>query len=319
MTLTRLRSFVQSVCFAILMYGGRLGLHLGHFLPCFACPYAGSCAGHCYLMALQGPFRGLQIPLAQMISVWGYRALGMLFGFLLLVVILNKTWCGWICPFGTIQDWIAGIRKKIGLRESQFSWKVMDRIVFIKYIILILLITVPVLIANSSLHPDLEFFFCQICPAKILMPIFNGKITYFAVDFTNTITITMTIIALILCAGLLAGCFFKDRFFCIFCPMLALIALCERISFIRIKKNTHSCIGCANCMRICPMDIRKIHMEKKKKDIRSPECIQCFKCVEACPGENTLKVSFLKWNLYSSSRKNILKLFKKNINLRKSK
>ncbi|MBN2534354.1 MAG: 4Fe-4S binding protein [Spirochaetales bacterium] len=311
MILGRLRFLIQSVSFFVLMYGGRIGLHLGYFLPCFACPYVGSCAGHCYLMAFQGPFWGLQIPFVQFLSTWGLRALAMFFGFILFVILLNKTWCGWICPFGTLQDWITGIRKKMGIRESQFSWKVMDLLTSIKYILLILLILIPVCIANTGLHKDFELFFCQICPAKILLPLFNGNISYFAMDFTNTITMAMTISALILCAGLLAGCFFKDRFFCLFCPLLAFISLFKKIGFIRLEKNTHLCTGCANCMRVCPVDAREVYMEKEKSSIRSPECIQCFKCVEACPRDNTLKVKFLKWTLYSSSKENAVIFFKR--------
>ncbi|MBN2440339.1 MAG: 4Fe-4S binding protein [Spirochaetales bacterium] len=309
MILTRLRFLIQTISFILLMYGGRLRLSLGHFLPCFGCPYVGSCAGDCYLMALQGSFWGFQIPFTGFLSTWGLRALGMFFAFALLVLVLNKTWCGWICPFGTLQDWITGIRKKTGIRESQLSYKVMDSLDFIKYIALVVLIIIPVLIANAGLHTDLGLFFCQICPAKILLPLFNGNPTYFSVDFTNTITMVMTISALILSAGLMVGCFFKDRFFCIFCPMLALITLFDAIGFLRLKKNINSCTGCGNCMRICPLNIRTVHMEKEKSTIRSPECIQCFKCVEACPQDETLKITFLKWTLYSSSKKNILAFF----------
>ncbi len=286
--------------FAVLTYGGRFGLRLGHFLPCFACPYVGSSCGHCYLMALQGPLMGLQIPFAHIIGIWGLGALGIFAGFFLLVIFLSKTWCGWICPFGTLQDWITSVRKRFVIRESRFSWGLMDKLKPIKYILLVLLVVIPILIANAGLHPDFAYPFCQICPAKPLMPIFEGNFTYFSLDITNPITTIMTVLSVILAAGFLIGMFFKDGFFCIFCPMLALISIFEKIGFVRLTKNVDSCIGCGNCQRVCPADIRKVYLEKEKENVLSPECMECFKCVESCPEDNTLSVKFLKWRLFSS-------------------
>ena len=56
MIIRRYRAAVQVAAFGILLYGGRLGLRLGNFLPCLACPYVQGCAGHCYFMALQSPW-----------------------------------------------------------------------------------------------------------------------------------------------------------------------------------------------------------------------------------------------------------------------
>ena len=311
MKLYRLRFLVQSVSFVVLTYGGRFGLRLGHYLPCFACPYVGSCSGHCYLMALQGPHWGGQISLAQIISFWGLRALGMFVGFLALTILLSKTWCGWICPFGTFQDWISSLRKKLAIREAQFPWNLRDKLKPIKYILLISLIVVPILIANAGLHSDFKFPFCQICPAKPLMPVFEGNFSYFALDLTNPITAVMTTFSITLAALFLVGMFFKDRLFCIFCPMLALISIFDRIGFIRFTKKVDSCIGCGNCQRVCPVDIRQVHLEKEKGNVLTQDCMECFKCVEACPQDETLSAKFLKWKLFSSSRKYVGKLFGK--------
>lgn len=310
MKLYRLRLLIQSISFAVLTYGGHFGMRLGHFLPCFACPYVGSCAGHCYLMALQGSQWGAQIPFAEIISFWGVRTLGMFAGFFLLVILFSKTWCGWICPFGTLQDWISSLRKRNAVRESQFSWSLRDKLKPIKYILLILLIVIPVLIANAGFHSDLRLPFCQICPAKPLLPVFKGDFSHFAVDVTNPITAIMTISSVILAAGVFVGILFKDRFFCMFCPLLALISLFDKVGFIQLKKKVDACIGCGNCQGVCPVDIREVYLEKEKENVLTQDCLLCLKCVEACPQNNVLSLKFLKKTVFSSSRKYVSPHFK---------
>ncbi len=303
MSLFNLRSWIQGISFLILTYGGRFGLRLGHFLPCFACPYVGSCSGHCYLMALQGSIWGAQIPWAHLISVRGLRALGMFAGFSFLVIIFSKTWCGWICPFGTLQDWISWVRRKLAVREAEFSESFRNALKPVKYILLVLLIIIPMFIANAGLHPDFKLPFCQLCPAKPLMPVFEGNFQHFAIDTTNTITFVMSALSMLLTAGFLVGMMFKDRFFCIFCPLLALISLFDRFGLLQLKKNIRSCTGCAHCEQICPMDISDVHREEQKEPVISQDCTLCLKCAEHCPEDKTLSLEFMKKPLFSSSRK----------------
>ncbi len=301
MNVKNLRAAFQLLFFVVLIYGGRVGLRLGHFLPCFSCPYVSGCAGQCYLMALQNSFWGMEMPLAAIFTSRGLEALLVFTGFLLLTLLLGKIWCGWICPFGTLQDWIAAVRRKLGIRESQWSWVQTDRLKPVKYAFLILLLVIPLFIAHMGLHDDFTLPFCQICPAKPVLPLFAGNAGYFSVDTTNTITAFMTGLSMVLTALFLVGMFFKDRFFCIFCPLLALISIFDRICFVRFSKNVKTCIGCANCQRICPVDIRSVHKETSKQNVMSPECLACMKCAESCPTDGTLSFQWLRWTLFTSS------------------
>ena len=314
MKIYRLRYSVQIVSFFLLTYGGYLGLKLGHFLPVFSCPYAGGFSGACYLMALQRSQNGFEMPFYLYFSVWGLKFLKMFLGFSILVILLNKSWCGWICPFGSLQDGITWLRKKLFIREAQFSWRIRDNLKPIKYILLFLLIVIPVFIGNAGFHRDFSLPFCQICPAKPLMPLFTGNLKNLTVDFSNSITIIMTILSIILAGSILVGVFFKDRFFCMFCPMLALMSFFNRIGFIKLKKKVDACIACGNCQRVCPLDIREVHLEKKKENVLTQDCILCLKCVEACPQDKVLSVKFLKKTLFVSSRKYVSECFRKKKN-----
>lgn len=308
----RVRLITQHISFLLLMYGGRLGINLGNSLPCFCCPYVSGCAGHCYLMVLQRSTVGFQVTFEYLFSASALNILYPLGIFLLFFVLLSKLWCGWLCPFCLFQDWITMLRKKLGIREMIVTRKTRKNLQPIKYVLLALLVLIPISIANFGLHPDWTLPFCQICPAKPIMPLFEGKLDYFHIDYTNSVTVGFTILSMILTGGLLVGMFFKERFFCIFCPMLALMHLFKKLSPLRFEKDVDSCTGCGNCERMCPIDIQDVHMEKHQKDVLTQDCMGCMTCAESCPGDDVLTFKWLNFKLFSSSRQYVARKWRQN-------
>ena len=298
----RLRLFCQYFSFVFLLYGGRIGIHLGNSLPCFACPFVGSCAGNCYLMALQRSFVGFQTPFEMIFSgavmnmVWPFAL------FLLFFLPLSKLWCGWICPFCLFQDWITWVRKKLGIRPMIMGRTLRNALKPIKYVLLVLTVLIPLSIANFGLHPDWGVPFCRICPGRVILPMFAGDFSHVHLDFTNGVTLGFTLTAMILTGGFLAGMFFKERFFCMFCPLLALMHLLDRLSPVRFEKKVHTCSGCGNCERICPVNISQVYLEREKENVMSQDCMGCMSCVESCPSDQTLSFKWLGIPLFSSSR-----------------
>ncbi len=260
----RLRQISQHLSFALLIYGGRLGIHLGSFLPCFACPFVSGCGGHCYLMAFQRPFVGFQTPFAMMASGGIVNILIPFGSFLLFFLPLSKLWCGWICPFCLFQDWVTWIRKRLGIRPMIMGRPLRRRLKPIKYVLLALMVILPLAIANFGLHPDWVVPFCQICPGRVILPMFEGDFSYVHLDQTNGVTLGFTLVSLLLTGGFLTGIFFKERFFCMFCPMLALMHLLKRLSPVRMEKNPASCSGCGSCERVCPMNISETYVEMER-------------------------------------------------------
>lgn len=308
MILSRVRGIVQQAAFLVLTYGGRIGINLGYALPCFSCPFVPGCGGYCFLMALQGvgPWGiGYYVPRVFSEVLWW------LFIFALLAILLSKLWCGWLCPFGTLQDWLSCLRKTLGIREAEFSWRTRKRLRPVKYVLLAVIVLVPFLLAFAALPADFNLFFCQICPARVVMPLFAGKVYNFALDFTNPIVLAFSFLSLSIAAVVIVGCFFKERFFCIFCPMLPLLQLFQRISLIRFEKAGQYCSGCGNCERMCPMDIREVHLETKHQTQLTEDCLFCMRCVESCPEDRVLSFWFLKWPIFSSARAYVAKLLQK--------
>jgi polyferredoxin len=307
MRLSHIRSFAQHIAFLVMMYGGRLGVHLGSALPCFACPFVPGCGGYCYLMGLQGyigfGMSAIAARGAGLISALGWFAL-----FVFSVSLLGKLWCGWICPFGLIQDWLSALRRRLGVRERVIAPGVMSRLSYVKYGLLIYLAVIPFFATMGFLHEDFYLPFCSICPGKSLLPLFVGEIRYLALNFDNGITLGFSIALLLITGVMLVGMFFKDRFFCVFCPLLALIHMLKPLTVLRLIKSPEFCTGCGNCRSACPMDIEEIYREKNLSDVQTDRCLDCAHCVEACPSNGALALKFLKLRLFSSSRKYTAKL-----------
>ncbi len=225
MNLVRFRFWFQIVAFALIVYGGYIGLDLGDKLPTFACVFNGEgTGGKCYVGELQ---HDLKHPIDMFMGFAGYAFLISLGMFAVWFWALNKGWCGFVCPLGTMQDWLTMLREKSKIRYSEYSWANRGKIKSIKYILLILLLLLPVMIANSvfglpKLPNGLSMPFCDICPGRMMIPAFTGHFNQFYIDFSSKTDMVMTALGMIITGLFLVGSFVKKRFFCYFCPMAAL-------------------------------------------------------------------------------------------------
>ncbi len=298
--LRRLRWLVQHICFAVLMYGGAAGIRLGWALPCFACPYVVTCGGNCYLMGLQGVI-GFALRPEQVLGGPGLRAVLYFLLFTLLVVLFGKLWCGWVCPFGLVQDWLTRIRTRLRIRERRLSPLWAARIAPVKYVLLAYLCVMPVLITVGVAYPDFHLPFCNICPGKALLPLFAGEPRHLAVVLDNAVVAGQSVVLLAVTGGMLTGMFFHRRFFCLFCPLLALIHLLKPLTLLRLVKEPRGCVGCGNCRRICPMRIEDVYREKEQADVQHAACLDCAQCAESCPSARVLRLAFGPWTLFGSA------------------
>jgi polyferredoxin len=312
MTVTNLRLAVQHIGFLIFTYGGYLRISLGAYVPCLSCPFVYSCTGYCYLMIFQRSLGLLLLPLTSAFGgpnpleqVWD-NVLNLFSGlavFTVLVIALGKSWCGWLCPFGLLQDWLTRLRKFFGLRESEILLKHKLQLSWVKYVVLAYLIVTPLMVSLGWLSTEFILAFCNICPAKAIMPLFGGDAQYLAVDVSSTAAAVFSILLLVITAGMLVGMFFKDRFFCLVCPMIAMINLLKPFYLLRIIKEPKACHGCGNCRRTCSMDNETIYRERIKRDVYDADCMGCFKCAESCAADRSLSVKFGPFAVFSSSRR----------------
>ncbi len=310
---SRFRIIVQILAFGLLVYGGYWSITISERIPTFACPYNDGSAGNCYLIALQ---HQMHMESKWLLTFRGLSIVTGLLSFLVFFIFLNKAWCGFICPLGFVQDLITKLRESLGIRFTKFNEKSFKGLSLIKYILLALLIIIPFGISNSyfglpKFSEDLAAPFCQVCPGRTVLPLFTGNTAQFFIDMSNKTTIFMGTLAMLVTALFFVGSFFKKRFFCLICPMSALQYIFSKIGFLRLVKTGDKCTRCGNCSRVCDIGITEIAENLEKKNIVTSDCMMCFKCVEACPEDKCLKVSFLGIPLFESTSKGFFKRYTK--------
>ncbi len=302
--LRRFRFIIQTVMFILLIYGAYFSIDLGNEMPVLSCGYDSENGGMCYLLPIQ---HQLGRPLDILFSM---ASMGILIGlgtFLLWFIVLNKAWCGFVCPLGTMQDWLTALRKRLGIRYGRYSKEVSYKLRSIKYLLLILLLLLPVAIGSGLIGGEWRAAFCQICPGRMITPLFVGDFSQWAIDFSSKTTMILTALGMAITGMFIAGAFVKRRFFCYFCPMSALHYVFNKFSIMKLKKEGDKCTKCGDCYNVCDMQIRDIADDVKSHDILRDDCILCMKCVAACPEEGCLHADIAGFTLFQSTKEGFSK------------
>lgn len=315
--LNRFRFWLQLAMFALLVYGGYLAVNLGSHLPMFSCGFnEEGRAGVCYLLPLQ---HQLSRPWPQLFGFAGVSVLTGFGVFFLWFIVLNKGWCGYVCPLGTIQDWITALRRRLGARYSRYTQGQFRQLSRIKYLLLALMILIPLGIGGGWFSRDLGTPFCLICPGRMILPMFTGDFSQFTIDFSSKTALVMTALGMGITGLFLAGAFVKKRFFCFFCPMSALHYLISKPALLKLKKDGDKCTRCGDCYTVCDMEIKEIADDIKTRDIMMDDCILCLKCVAACPEPGALKANFASVTFFESTEAGFIKRSQKEIGLEQPK
>ena len=219
-------------------------------LNCYSCPGAlGAC-----------PIGSLQAALGRRGRFPAY-VLGLL---LLFGVLLGRLVCGFLCPFGLLQD----LLDRIPLPKFKLPRRLDRPLRYVKYVVLILLVIGAVALA--------EPVFCKyLCPAGLLeagLPL-TGLNPRLAGMRGTLFYVKLAILLFLVLLSL-----FVYRPFCKYlCPLGAFYGLFNGVGFYRMEVSEEKCVRCGKCAAACPMDVDVV------KHPNSPECIRCGKCRDACP------------------------------------
>jgi NosR/NirI family transcriptional regulator, nitrous oxide reductase regulator len=198
----------------------------------------------------QAPFRGFELgvylaePLIVMIAIYT----------LVSVILIGRgVFCGWLCPFGALQELTAQVSRALGVPQWNPSYAIEKRLWMGKYIaaaaVIVLMLTG---LDSSGASTEIE-------PFK----------TAITSHFTRAWPY------LIYAGALLAIGLFSERAYCRFlCPLGGVLAALDRLHLFDLLKRRPECGNpCHLCERSCP--VRAI--EPSGKIIMS-ECFQCLDC-----------------------------------------
>ncbi|HVH03518.1 MAG TPA: 4Fe-4S binding protein [Amaricoccus sp.] len=163
--------------------------------------------------------------------------------------------CGWLCPFGALQEFASLAAKKLRVPQIEVPWSLHERLWPIKYMIFLGLFGLSLYsLAYAEVLAEVEPF-----KTAIILK-FNRELVFVA-------------IALL---WLLPGLFI-ERFFCRYvCPLGAALAIPGRLRMFEWLKRWPECGSpCHRCAKECP--VQAIHPEG---NINVNECIYCMHCQE---------------------------------------
>jgi len=241
--------------------------------------------------AMGDAFAMLQVMLSEAVFPWIPLA-----SFFLVAALLGRSLCGWVCPFGLIQDVVALFKRKhMEILPRTHNWMVNIKY-FVLVVFLLVIGSVAAMVATGSgagLQSALGDFavapFNALSPADTLFAVIpNGIFTLVnnvdafvagALAVRPLLWIRFGILGVVL---VLAA--YIPRSWCkYFCPHGAILAFLNRFSFLGLQRDPVKCTkaGCSDCVQACPMNVPILELPWEK--FTHPECIYCLKCVEACP------------------------------------
>ncbi|MDR1993844.1 MAG: 4Fe-4S binding protein [Nitrososphaerota archaeon] len=302
----------------------------GISFPILACYYPNGRTITCPIWQLQAylfPFwehaRGYNV----YYSTSGLEKIGIVIAMIAVsAIILGRSVCGWLCPFGLYQDVLSRIRKSTRLRHLSFSDKTSVKLGQSRYVIIAIFILLSVIfgsyaIFGTELIPGtipggpygteagiigkINEPFCLVCPARPLCVLAESAVGAMKYSYISQITygpfwieggyISSINISILIVVSILA--FAYRRVWCRICPLGAITGFFStfkpfnRIALTKIEKDQQKCTKCGVCKRVCPTQATAMY-DKKGGDVTESRCMLCARCVEICPYEGALKMTF---------------------------
>lgn len=253
------------------IYQGKIKTVCVPGMNCYSCPGA---VAACPIGALQAT-----------IGSYEYKFGFYVAGFMILVgSLMGRFVCGWLCPFGLIQDLLNKIPLPARWKKGTFRGDRQLR--WLKYGILLVFVLILPLYITDPVGQGYPWFCKLICPVGTL----EGGIPLVLLNKAMRKTVGWLyawkngILAVTILASILIY-----RPFCKYlCPLGAIYGLFNPVSVLRYRVDADKCIHCGACAKACPMGCDPV------KNANSTECIRCGKCKTVCPTQAISCTTFLK-------------------------
>lgn len=221
------------------------------------------------------PFGGLET-LYQFLTTGGFvhriepSAVILFAALMLLTLIASRGFCGWMCPFGSVQEWLGVLGRKLLKERYNPSGRIDSALRYLKYLLLAVII-------GLTWHTG-SLVFRDYDPFLAFFHFGNG---------IEELPWAYGILGVVLVGSLVI-----ERFFCKYaCPLGAVLGMVGKFGLMKIHRDPADCKGCNLCQRKCHAHVDFL----SATTIRSTECNQCMDCVVDCPKPAVLSMGALRW------------------------
>jgi polyferredoxin len=198
-------------------------------------------------------------------------AMFLFFAFLLASLLLKKAFCSWLCPVGTISEFLWKLGRRIFGRNLRMPRWADIALRGLKYLLLGFFLFAIGAMSAEALRDFMSTPYGLVADVKMLN---------FFREMGQTAAIVIGLLALL--------SMLIENFWCRYlCPYGALMGLVSLLSPVKIRRDTEACIDCGKCARACPAALPV----DKLMQIRSAECSACMACVAGCPAQDALQFS----------------------------
>lgn len=240
------------------IYKGKLKNLCVPGMNCYSCPGA---VGSCPIGSLQA-----------VIGSWNFKFAFYVAGFLVFVgALVGRFVCGWLCPFGLIQD----LLHKIPFPKKIKTFRGDKLLRKLKYILLLIFVILLPMFLVDVIGQGAPYFCKLLCPVGTLeggIPlVLLNKSMHTALGWLyawKNVLLVVTIIVSIMIY----------RPFCKYiCPLGAIYSVFNPISVFKYRVDESKCTHCGACARTCKMQVDPV------QNANHPECIRCGLCKKVCP------------------------------------
>jgi polyferredoxin len=249
-----------------------------------------------------------------------------------LTLVFGRAWCGWLCPLGTVLEWL-GPRRSAGRRRSRTSphrpppesWRAIKVLLSVAILVSAalglqtLLVLDPITILNrtvtTAIWPGLRHLVVATESLLYSFPVLWGPLDALHSAVIQPVfqevqpVFALAPLLALLFAGLVALNWWADRFWCRYlCPLGGLLGLISKAALLR-REVSGDCVQCARCTAACPTGT--IDPEDGFRSDPA-ECIVCLDCMVDCPQEGVgFRWQIPRWRLapgraYDPSRRQVL-------------
>ena len=187
-------------------------------------------------------------------------------------LLLRKAFCAWICPVGTVAEWLGDLGRRLARRRARLPRRLDLALRGVKYLLAAFFIhAIFFRMAPAQLTEFLDSPYNRVADVKMLQ------------FFTRPSTLTAAVLA-----GLVVLSVALPFAWCRYlCPYGALLGLLSRLSPLRVTRSPRACTDCGLCTRACPA----LLPVATSGSIGSPECTGCLDCVAVCPAPGALDLT----------------------------